>query len=412
MEERQGKESESYKAQCLITGNMEFVARLHPGIKNVAGAQTSGASLVSFNADAFTSYNKTQSYNAPVGQNAAFAYGTALNYLIASNTNRVRLADTTVVFWADKKSGKAEETMLSWCLDPVDTESDENGGRRMVDAVAARQAKSVLERIKAGMPPGDTAFDLNTRCYLLGLAPNAARLSVRFWQVSSFGDVLNRIAQHYADMDIIGLEKWDGLVSPWRTLKATAVQEDSKNIPPLLAGQFLKSILNGQMYPQTIYNSVLNRCRTGGEHGGATTIRASIVKAFLTRKYRLGNQTEKEESITMSLNEKNTNTAYRLGRLFSLLEKAQKDALGNEINATIRDRYFGAASATPGSVFSIAAKAIPPPYFQSKIWKQHRWQDTGCDERIGDISCSFEHGGARAVYSGVLSSESGKLYEK
>lgn len=338
--------------QCLITGSVLPVARIHPLIKGVIGAQTGGASIVSFNVDAFASYGKSQSYNAPVSEKAAFAYGTALNYMIASDTNRVRLADTTMVFWADKKGGKAEETVLAWCLDPVD-EQDANDGKRRIDPVAVRQAKTIFERVKSGLPIGDTTFDTETRCYLLGLAPNAARLSIRFWQVSNFGNVLEKIVRHYIDMDIIGLDRLGGMISPWRTLKAVAVQEDSKNIPPLLGGQFLKTILSGQMYPQTIYNAALMRCRTGGEHGGVTTIRAAIIKAFLLRKYRIQNQSEKEALITVGLNENNTNTAYRLGRLFSLLEKVQKDALGSSINATIRDRYFGAASATPGAVFPL-----------------------------------------------------------
>ena len=153
-------------------------------------------------------------------------------------------------------------------------------------------------------------------------------------------------------MDIVGLERLGGFVSPWRTLKAIAVQEKADNVPPLLGGQMLQAILSGRMYPQTLYNLALNRCHTGGEHGGVNTIRAAAVKAFLTRKYRLHGQKEREAMITMSLNEDNPNTAYQLGRLFSLLEKVQKDALGN-LNASIRDRYFGSASATPAAVFPL-----------------------------------------------------------
>lgn len=341
------------RGQCLVTGEFEPIARVHPSIKGIVGAQTSGAAIVSYNADAFTSYGKSQSYNAPVSQKVAFAYSTALNYLIASKTNRVRLSDTTMVFWADKKGGQAEEKILAWCMDPVEPTEETGDETRRIDPVAARQAKTVLERVRAGLPTGDPNFDPNTRCYLLGLAPNAARISVRFWQVSNFGELLRQISQHYEDMQITGLEHLGGIVSPWRALKALAVQEDSKNIPPLLGGQFMKCILSGQMYPQTLFNLALNRCRTGGEHGGVNTIRASIIKGFLKRKYRLQGQKQEEEMVSVSLNEKNPNAAYQLGRLFSLLEKVQRDAMGTQINATIRDRYFGAASATPGSVFPL-----------------------------------------------------------
>jgi CRISPR-associated protein Csd1 len=338
--------------QCLLTGDFLPIARIHPLIRGIMGSQMSGAAMVSFNASAFTSYGKSQSYNAPISNKAAFAYGTALNYLVASDTNRVRLADTTMVFWADKKGGKLEEKILTWCLDPVENEAAEDNGKRRIAPEIQRQAKTILERIRSGLPVEDDTFRKDTRCYLLGLAPNAARLSVRLWQVSSFGDVIMKIAQHYTDMNIIGIERLNGMVSPWRTLKSLATQEDAKNIPPLLGGQFLKAILSEQMYPQTLYHAALARCHTGGEHGGVNTTRAAIIKAFLLRQYRAQNKIEGEEFFTVSLNENNKNPAYLLGRLFSLLEKVQKDALGS-INASIRDRYFGAASATPGSVFPL-----------------------------------------------------------
>jgi CRISPR-associated protein Csd1 len=374
--------------QCLIVGSVLPIARIHPSIKGVVGAQTSGASLVSFNADAFTSYGKSQSFNAPVSNQAAFAYGTALNYLIASDTNRVRLADTTMVFWADKKGGRVEETVLSWCLDPVEADVAEDDGKRRIAPEAARQAKTIFERIRAGLSVGDPTFASDTRCYILGIAPNAARLSVRFWQISSFGDIITKVAQHYSDMNIAGIEKIGNMVSPWRTMKAVAVQEDAKNIPPLLGGQFLKSILSGQLYPQTVFNAALMRCRTGGEHGGVNIIRAAIIKAFLLRKYRMQNKPEREATITVSLNEDSTNPAYLLGRLFSLLEKVQRDALGNNLNATIRDRYFGAASATPGAVFPLLLRLSRHHISNSKYGD---WSDRQIQEVMNGLDAFPAH---------------------
>lgn len=345
--------------QCLVTGKIGRVSRLHPSIKNVAGAQSAGASLVSFNFDSLISYSPgkrysdVQSYNSPVSVTATAAYGKALNYLLTSNTNHIRIGDTTMVFWADRTGGKIEEITLSWSLDPVDTSEDTSGEFRRIDAASAMQAKTIFERVKAGLPVEDASFERGTRCYILGLAPNAARLSVRFWAVSSFGDVLEKIARHYIDMEIVGLARIGGIISPRRTLKALATLEDTKNIPPLLGGQLMRAIIGGHMYPQSLYSAAIMRCRAGGEHGGVTAIRAGIIKAFLLRQYRIHNETKKEALITVGLNENNTDTAYLLGRLFSLLEKVQRDALGKDINATIRDRYFGAASATPGSVFPI-----------------------------------------------------------
>lgn len=351
--QQQGEKGEL--GQCLITGETMPIARIHPSIKGVVGSQMSGASIVSFNADSFISYGKVQSYNAPVGEKASFAYATALNYLIASERNRVRLADTTMVFWADRAKGEMEESLLSWLFDPIEEDALDNDARRLAPEVV-NQAKSALKEMKQGTKPGNIDFSSDTRCYLLGLAPNAARLSVRFWQENSFGELVKRIGQHYLDLQIVGLERYGTAIAPWRILKELAVQRDSKNIPPLLGGQLLQSILSGRIYPQSLYQAALSRCRVGGEHGGVSVIRAAVVKACLLRKYRSQKQLTKGAAITVSLDTKNTMPAYLLGRLFSVLEKAQKDALGGSINATIRDRYFGAASATPGAVFPLLLK--------------------------------------------------------
>lgn len=340
--------------QCLVTGEVAEIAKLHPAIKGVVGAQVTGAMLVSYNAAAFTSYGKSQSYNAPVSSNATFAYATVLNYLLSKRRNRIRLADTTIIFWADKPKACVEETVFSWSLDPVDpapASGDEK--ERSNDAIAIEQARTILTNLKDGKPAGIAEFDAGTRCYLLGLAPNAARLSIRIWQVSTFGSLLENVAQHYRDMEVAGGMPGRSFVSPYWVLKSLATQEDSDNIPPLMGGQLLKSIVEGRPYPQTLYQAALRRCRSGGDHGGVNHIRAGVIKACLLRKYRLDRKKEKEEEITMALNEQNRNTGYQLGRLFSVLEKAQRDALGTGINATIRDRYFGAASATPGSVFPL-----------------------------------------------------------
>ena len=372
---REARDEPEIPGQCLVRGDVLPLARKHPLIKGVIGAQPSGAAVVSFNVDSFTSYGKSQSYNAPVSQQAAFAYSTALNFLLASSTNKVRLANMVMVFWGERKGNKQEEATLAWSLSPVINDGEEEDeGNREIDRNAARQAEIILKNVKAGLPVQDLDFDGNSRCYLLGLAPNAARLSVRLWQISTFGEVIGKIAQHYRDLEIIGMERSGGWIAPWRILKALAVQEDTGNIPPLLEGQFVKSILSGQSYPRTLYNLALNRCRTGGEHGGVTMIRAAVIKACLIRQYRSQHQDEKEAMITVSLQEDKPNKAYQLGRLFALLEKAQKDALGRQINATIRDRYFGAASATPGAVFPLLLRLVrhhlnKSEYGESTDWK-------------------------------------------
>jgi len=183
----------------------------------------------------------------------------------------------------------------------------------------------------------------------LGLAPNASRLSIRFWHVDQYGNFLNRIILHYKDLELIRNERYDPEFIPIsRILKETAPLGDTKRIPPLLGGVLMRAILTGLPYPQALYNAILSRIRADQK---VNYIRAAIIKAILNRHYRYY-QKDNEVIIKMSLDEQSTNVAYRLGRLFALLEKAQEDA-NPGLNATIKDRYFGAASASPASVFPI-----------------------------------------------------------
>lgn len=346
--------------QCLITGQNSPVTRVHNTIKGVPGAKPSGALLVSFDKTSFQSYNKKQSYNAPISTDAAFAYTTVLNYLLNSENNRMRMPDMTVVFWASKPGAQKENNLLAWSLDPIfveEIEDGENGEVSRADYATAREAKKIFDRVRQGKHTDNLSVDLGVQCYVLGLGPNAARLSVRLWQVNTLGDIISMIASHYNDMDIVGLERWGGMVSPYWTLRALAVREDPKRIPPQLEGQLLKSILTGCMYPQTMLVMALNRCRSGGEYGGVTEVRAAVIKAFLLRKDRIQRKYDKEKGvIRMSLNESHPSAGYQLGRLFSLLEKVQRDAIGKNINATIRDRYFSSASTSPNAVFPLLLK--------------------------------------------------------
>lgn len=352
-----GLQASDVKGQCLVTGQKAGLARLHPSIKGVTGAQSSGASLVSFNLDAFTSYGKSQSFNAPVGEEAAFGYTTALNYLLNNAKHRIRIGDTTTVFWAEQSTGGLEEDLLGALFFPVieneeaARSKEDDNNRPVRDPRTVTLLRDILNRIKAKLPVGEglTGVNKDTEFYILGLAPNASRLAVRFWHLEPYIKFIERIAQHYRDMAVDKSFEWEqDYISISKVLKETAPQKDSKRIAPLLGGALTRSILTGMPYPAALYNSILSRIRADQE---VNYVRASVVKAYLVRNRRFHDKTS-EVKLTMALNEENGNTGYLLGRLFALLEKAQEDA-NPGINSTIRDRYFGAASAAPGSVFPI-----------------------------------------------------------
>lgn len=338
------------EAICLVSGMPAPIARLHPAIKGVNGAQSSGASLVSFNLDAFTSYGKSQGDNAPVSEQVAFAYTSVLNYLLrrgSDNRQRLQVGDTTVVFWAEaagnEANAQAAEDFLASLFLPPDDDSEAERLRVVLDGLGKGRP---LAELDPGLTPG-------TRMYVLGLAPNASRLSVRYWQVDTLDVFAKRLALHAQDLRIEPLP-WRVEPTVYRLLLATVPHREGA-MPKAddafdnLIGETMRAILSGGLYPRSLLANTVLRIRSDGNLSG---MRAAICKGVLARERRLGIRTSDEE-IPVSLDRQSTQPGYLLGRLFAVLEHVQRSALGGQVNATIRDRYYGAASATPASIFPV-----------------------------------------------------------
>ena len=322
---------------CLVTGEKTEISRIHRNIKGVPGAQSSGAALVSFNAPSFESYGKEQSYNAPVGKYAEFAYTSALNYLLAQKKYTFPLGDSTIVYWAEEAKTEYQDALLA-LLNPVKDNQNEVHG--------------FFEKLRKDEPIMLDDLELNPsqKSYILCLAPNAARLSVRFFYQNSFGNIMKNLACHYERMKIVR-PKWEereylGIEDMLRE----TVNMNSRDKKPIsnMSAMVFSAILQNVRYPASLYTDTLIRIRA--EQGQVTWGRASILKAFLINNYR-----NMEGEVCMSLNEECNDAAYVLGRLFSVLESIQTDA-NPEIKSTIRDRYFNSACATPASVFPVLIK--------------------------------------------------------
>lgn len=325
------------EGQCLLTGQHSALARLHePKIKGVSGAQSSGAALVSFNDNAYESFGRLQSFNAPVSESAAFQYCTALNHLLRQGGGKIQIGDATTVYWTESPSPMEE--FFSFVADPAKASAEDDAQKQKVQATLQRivQGESV-EDLELG--DGDTPF------YVLGLSPNAARLSIRFWYVSTLTEMVAALREHFNDLAIVrSFERDPEFPAMWQLLRETV--RESKDIPPLLSGAVMRAILTGSPYPQMLFSAVLRRIRADRV---VNSVRAGMLKACLNRNSRTGISSLIKD-ISMSLDPDRPEPAYQLGRLFAELEKTQEDALPG-INATIKDRYFGAASATPASVF-------------------------------------------------------------
>ena len=357
---------------CLVTGRASPVARLHPSIKGVWGAQSSGASLISFNLDAFTSYGHDQGDNAPVSEGAAFAYATALNLFLADPAHRLQVGDASTVFWADASEAPVAteaEALFGAFFDPGSSE-------RMAEADALAR----LLRIRQGQPLREVAPALaqGVRLHVLGLAPNAARLSVRFWWENDFGTLTANYQRYLADMalDPPPRDDWPPL---WRYLVELAPQGKRENVPPLVAGEWMRAILTGTPYPMTLLSTALMRIRADGR---IDALRAAMLKSVLIRN--LGKE------VPVALDPENTNKGYILGRLFAVYEEVQRAALGGNVNATIKDKFYGAASASPQKVFRTLDAGAQNHF--SKLRKQNRGRAVNLEKLLGSITDLMDPG--------------------
>lgn len=362
---RVGAEGASRPQICLVTGNFAPVARLHPSVKGVWGAQSSGASLVSFNLDAFASYGHDQGDNAPVSEAAAFAYGTALNrYLDRDSKNRIQIGDASTVFWADAEAQTAEaaESIFAAYVDSSATER-----------IATNKLQAHLDGIRQGRRLHEILPDLEgVRFCILGLAPNAARLSVRFWWENDFGSLTANYQRYLDDTRIEPLPR-DGWPPLWRYLLELAVQGKRENVPPLIAGEWMRAILTGSAYPLSLLSNVLMRLRADGD---VNALRAAILKSVLTRNFA--------QEVPVALDPENTNKGYILGRLFAVYEEVQRAALGGKVNSTIKDKFYGAASSSPQKVFRALDSGAQNHF--SKLRKESPGRAFNLEKRIMAIT--------------------------
>jgi CRISPR-associated protein Csd1 len=326
---------------CLVSGARALPARLHPSIKGVFGGQSSGTSLVSFNEDAFKSHGWEQGGNAPVGEPAAHAYAAALNHMLERRPGDEmvyshREGETTFLFWAESENSAIQKYFPLAMGERAESDPDTDG----------KPMKHTLNGVRRGLVEGEKE-DRATAYYVLALAPNAARLAVRFWVATTVGDMADKLEAHFQALEIIGPDEDRPIPTLWRLLGELMPKADIKLLKDGLRGRLsadiLHAILKGTPYPATLLARAVERCRL---ENSVRPLRAALIKAVLSRR-----PTTKERPPTMSLDLQSTNPGYLLGRLFAVLESIQHAAQG-KINTTIRDRYFGAAMASPRAVFT------------------------------------------------------------
>ncbi len=326
---------EGKRQQCLITGEEDVIEPVHPSIKGVNGAQSSGAAIVSFNAPAFCSYGQEQNYNAPIGRRAAFAYTTALNYLLADRENVQKIGDTSIVCWAEGAEPQYQAFTFAALF-----------GKQQ-SGISEDDIRDAVRKLAAGLPVPERDLDPQRPFYILGLAPNAARISVRFFYRDSFGHLMKNVNAHHERLEIVHGQRDYATLPLWALLRETINPNSRDKTPsPVMAGATARAIFTGGLYPAALLEQTMLRIRA---ERNITRGRAAIIKAYYLRKQ---NPDCPEEVLTVALNEASTNPAYTLGRLFSIYEAVQ-EAANPGINSTIKDKYFNSAASTPATIFPL-----------------------------------------------------------
>lgn len=365
------KSAEAVLGRCLVTGQQAPIARLHPAIRGIKDAQSSGASLVSFNAPAFESYGHEQidgtgqGLNSPVSEEAAFRYGAVLNRLIADRQHLQYIGDTAVVYWAEDAEPLCQD-LFTCAMFGGTSEIITDGD--LQDAVMKLSRGDSVDVNGVSLKP-------DNRFYVLGLAPSAARLSVRFFLQSTFGQMLANVQAHYDRLTITKPAYLaNGALPLWKLLNETVNpnSRDKKASPPM-AGAVMRAVLSDGPYPVSLLEQTMLRIRA---EQNVTYGRAAILKAFFlkNREFQVP-----EEVLTVELNDQSTHLPYVLGRLFAVLERVQS-AANPGLNATIKDKYFNSACATPAAIFPLLTKLS-----QSHLRKLDTGLRVYFEKMIGDL---------------------------
>jgi CRISPR-associated protein Csd1 len=353
----QQQDQDDISMQCLVTGLEDNIARVHPSIKGVKDAQTSGAAIVSFNNPAYLSYNKDQSYNAPISKTVSFTYTTVLNKMLASNSQKISIGDTTTVFWAESPS--------DLYVDIASMLLGVSGKEKKVDT----QTESIIQSVMINIASGRTInlneihqkLDPNVKFHILGLAPNAGRISIRYYYADKFGAFVESLRLHKEDISLLDSYGEMKDIPIWKVLDEIVSKKSRDKTPnPLISGAFMRAVLTGGMYPVSLLTAILSRIKVevDDKDNHVERInynRAALIKAYIKRKSRITNNNKYQEVLTMSLNNDSNEVAYLLGRLFAALEKTQLD-VSQGLNTTIKDRYFTSAATNPGKIFPLLLK--------------------------------------------------------
>lgn len=356
--------------RCLVSGAPVDEPGLVPLIKPVPGGTPSGVALVSFNTGAYESYGLEGNENAPISVQAAQRVATAFNRLLSPrpinaegkdlSPRRITLSgDTVVVYWSPKGDPSTLDAFLS-----------------LTEAVSASSIGDVYRAVWKGEIPG---IKDPSRFYAAVVTGTQGRAIIRGYVDTTVESALKGLAKHFADLQLVRNAKPSGdqVVPPAIPLRAmldalTAPGRES-SVPASLAADIVRSALDPNLaYPTSVLQRAILRERAeAGQDGWLAAFRrdarAALIKAVLVRQYHI--------SVEPNMNPDFESDGYQLGMLTAVLERLQATAL-DDINATVVDRFFAAASATPAAVFPRLLK----------LARHHARKASGSDKRTNQVA--------------------------
>ena len=361
---------------CLVTGKKGPIARIHPSISGVVGAQSFGAALVSFNDEAYESLGKKQGNNAPVSNYAAFAYGSALNTLLLRNNTIeldrcFRVGDVTFVFWVDADSEEHARSCERWINKSFNSSSVSE------EALETRRA---FRRFGQGGCLDGLGKAEKAQVFILGISPNTARLSIQLWHSCNFREFAESMTRFWDGLSIYP-SPWIGAPGIRLLFSEVAVQRKLEDTPTSLAIAVVRSILGGQPLPASLLGTVLARIRADGDEKGR---RASLCQAvILSRK--------PEQDVPSQLDKECAYVSYHLGRLFALIERIQLIARPGS-KTTLAQFQIGRAFSSPASTFPHLLRQASHQLSLMKRWNKPflaLWAEEQLDEILEQVGAGL-----------------------
>jgi CRISPR-associated protein Csd1 len=387
---------------CSVCGKNDHRVRdlsTHGTITGILPRNPLGNYLVSYEGKAFTSYGLDGNDNSFICTHCAKAYVEAMNWLLkpsrwvpTGKRNKLRPeyknrkdipdsnSDTTVLFWLKHKREVPDIELLF--------EPDE----------AAIQ--NMFESVPLGKPSPAQKLE-SEKFYSVTVSGVAARIAIRDWMESSLENLRLSLVKWFEDIKVLRYDPKDSILKQyyppfnilmWKVRRNLKGKSDNDDLHRRIGATLWKcAVVRDYQPPLWLISSVLNRIRA--EQGNISPERISLLQLYLKRK----NNSQERSQAMPDKNVLAQNVAYTCGQIFAVLESIQHYAMGKNINAPIRQRFFSSASTMPSTAFGRLCKLAQ--HHLSKIQTEKPGLAVNLDKKLQELFSQIEGHQLPAVFS-------------